>query len=208
MKLYPIVAVLLALALLTDQLFQYLPHFADFYGPGGVAPDGLFDRWMLRNWRWTPLFFGTDDLAVLYPVFGLWVACTAGLLVGWHTRVLNVAVWFLTMCFLNRNPNLLNGGDDTLSVALLFAGFGSLASEFTDAVLVIVSLPLMVTVTWICAASWEALASSPSSQLTVPVWPTTGAVKLPLLALAPTNVVPLESVSSTTTLAALSGPKF
>ena len=31
---------------------------------------------------------------------------------------MNVAVWFLTVCFLNRNPNILNGGDDTLAVAL------------------------------------------------------------------------------------------
>lgn len=110
--------ILLALALLTDQMFQYAPHFADFFGPGGVAPDGLLDRWALRSWRWTVLFFGTDNLAVLYPTFGVWVACSLGLLVGWHTRVMNVAVWFLTACFLNRNQHILNGGDDTLIVGL------------------------------------------------------------------------------------------
>src|SRR5262249_30235447 len=68
--------------------------------------------------RWTVLFFNTDDLAVLYPVFGLWVAATAALTLGWRTRLMNVVVWFLTMCFVNRNPRVLNGGDDVLQVGL------------------------------------------------------------------------------------------
>jgi uncharacterized membrane protein YphA (DoxX/SURF4 family) len=110
--------ILLALALFTDQLCQYLLHFRDFFGPAGVAPDGLHDRWLLEHWRWTVLVLGTDNLAILYPIFLIWVGCTVGLLVGWHTRLMNVAVWFLTSCFLNRNPNILNGGDDTLIVGL------------------------------------------------------------------------------------------
>jgi uncharacterized membrane protein YphA (DoxX/SURF4 family) len=110
--------ILLGAALLTDLLFQYLPHFAEFFGPGGVAPAGRHDAYQLRHWRWTVLFFNTDNLAVLYPVFAAWVAATAALTAGWHTRLMNVAVWFLTMCFINRNPNILNGGDDTLQVGL------------------------------------------------------------------------------------------
>jgi hypothetical protein len=105
--------ILLALALLTDQLFQLLPNFEEFFGAGGVAPAGLHDAFQLRSWRWTVLFFNGDDPAVLYPVFALWVAATVLLLVGCYTRLMNVAVWFLTMCFVNRNPNILNGGDDT-----------------------------------------------------------------------------------------------
>src|SRR5436309_2775139 len=44
--------ILFGLALLTDQLFQYLPHFGEFFGPEGVAPAGLHDRWLLKNWHW------------------------------------------------------------------------------------------------------------------------------------------------------------
>ena len=110
--------ILLGLALITDQLFQLLPNFDEFFGPGGVAPAGLHDRYQLRHWRWTMLFFNTDDPHVLYPAFALWVLATALLLVGWRTRLMNVVVWLLTMCWVNRNPNILNGGDDTMQVAL------------------------------------------------------------------------------------------
>ena len=63
-------------------------------------------------------FFNTDHLPTLYVVFALWMVVTALFMVGWHTRLMNVLVWFLTLCFMNRNPNILNGGDDTLQVGL------------------------------------------------------------------------------------------
>jgi hypothetical protein len=116
--------ILLGLALLTDQLFQLLPNFEEFYGPTGVAPEGLHDSRQLANWRWTMFFFNTDYLPVLYAVFSIWVAATFLMLVGWHARLMNVLVWFLTMCFINRNGNILNGGDDTLQVGLFLLMLG------------------------------------------------------------------------------------
>jgi uncharacterized membrane protein YphA (DoxX/SURF4 family) len=111
--------ILLGVALLTDQLFQYLPNLMEFFGPTGVAPQGLHDNYQLRHWHWTVLLFNTDDPAVLYPVFWAWVGVTLAWTVGFCTRLMNVAVWFLTMCFLNRNPDILNGGDDTLQVGII-----------------------------------------------------------------------------------------
>lgn len=110
--------VLLAAALLTQQLFEYLPNFADFFGPHGVAPAGLHDAVRLDQWHWTPAVFSTDDLRVLYPVFALWVAAAVGLLVGWHTRIMNCLAWFLAMTFVDRNPALSSGSDDVLKAAL------------------------------------------------------------------------------------------
>lgn len=115
---------LLALALLTDQLFQLLPNFDEFYGPGGVAFEGLHDRHQLSRWRWTLLFFHTDHLPTLYTWFAVYVGATFLLLVGWQTRLMNALVWFLTLCFLNRNPNILNGGDGVLQVGLLLMLLG------------------------------------------------------------------------------------
>src|SRR6266540_5588636 len=92
--------------------------------------------------------------------------------------------------------------------AVLLAGFGSGVSELTVAVLVILVLPRTITVTWICAACWPLLASSPRYQVTTPVWPDGGVVKAPTLACALTKVVPLDKVSFATTLIALSGPKL
>ena len=110
--------ILLGGALLAEQFLQYLPHLLEFYGSAGIAPAGLHDRWQLRHWRWTVLFFNSDDPTTLYSVFALWVAVTVGFVLGWRTRLMNVAVWFLTLCFVNRNPCVLNGSDDTLLVGL------------------------------------------------------------------------------------------
>jgi hypothetical protein len=110
--------ILLATALLADQLVQFLPNFADFYGPNGVAPAGLHDARQLGDWRLSYVFFGTDNLYFLYPVFGLWVAATISFLVGWKTRWMSVLVWFLTRCFIERNPAILSDEDTVLQVGL------------------------------------------------------------------------------------------
>jgi uncharacterized membrane protein YphA (DoxX/SURF4 family) len=110
--------ILLGVALLTDQLFQYFPNLMEFFGPDGVAPQGLHDVFQLRHWRWTVLPFNQDSPAVLYPVFWVWVAVTAAWTLGFFTRTANVLVWLLTLAWINRNPNILNGGDDTLQVGI------------------------------------------------------------------------------------------
>jgi hypothetical protein len=113
-----LVRILLGLALLSDQLIQYAPNLMEFYGATGVAPQGLHDAYQLRYWRWTVLFFNHDDPAVLYPAFWSWVAVTFLWTVGFCTRLMNVLVWFGALCWLNRNPNVLNAGDDTLQLGL------------------------------------------------------------------------------------------
>jgi hypothetical protein len=107
-----------ALALFTNQLFEYIPNLMDFYGPEGAGYSGLVDEFQLSIWRWTILLFGTDDPTTVWTLFGLWMAATAVWLVGWQTRFANVVVWFLTMLFINRNPHIKNGGDDILTVGL------------------------------------------------------------------------------------------
>src|SRR5208283_4743893 len=110
--------ILFGVGLLTDQLFQYLPHLGDFFGPEGVAPAGLHDRWLLERWYWPILLTGTDDLGVLVPLFCVWVGATVLFIVGLQTRLMSVAVWFLSYCFLYRNPWIVNGGDRALLLAL------------------------------------------------------------------------------------------
>jgi len=126
-----ITRILLAFALLTDQLLQYWPHFAVFYGPEGVAPAGVHDQWLLDNWRWTILFFNTDDLTIVAVAFWLRVAVTIAFLLGWHTRVMNVLLWFLTLCFVNRNPALRNGAEDVLMAGLFLLMLGPSGRAFS-----------------------------------------------------------------------------
>src|SRR5690348_11562367 len=93
---------LLGVARLTDQLFQYLPNLLDFFGPDGLAPQGLFDQDQIRHWRWTILLFNHDDPAVLYPFFWAWVAVAFCWTIGLFTRTMNVLLWLMTMAWLNR----------------------------------------------------------------------------------------------------------
>jgi HTTM domain len=103
-----------AVALLTDQFFQYLPNLSLFFGPEGVAPAGVNDGWAAHSWQWTMLFFHTDDMRIVSAAFALWMLATLALLVGWRTRWAAFLVWFGAICFLWRNPLLKNGGDDIL----------------------------------------------------------------------------------------------
>ncbi|MGF1579489.1 MAG: HTTM domain-containing protein [Gemmataceae bacterium] len=115
--------ILLALALLTDQLFQYLPFLSLFFGPDGVAPEGTYDQWVLSRWGWTILIFNTDNMAIVQTFFWSWVGVTVLFLVGWQTRLMNVWVWFLTLCFINRNPSLCNYADDAAAVLIFLLLF-------------------------------------------------------------------------------------
>jgi len=115
-----ITRIFLGLALLTDQLIQYWPRLADFYGPQGIAPAGTHDEWVLSTGGWTALLFNTDNLTTVAILFWLRVAITAAFIVGWHTRLMNVLLWFLTLCFVNRNPALNNYVENVLQVGLFW----------------------------------------------------------------------------------------
>lgn len=123
--------ILLGICLVTDQLVQYLPYLDIFYGPEGVAPTGVHDEWLLSVWRWTILPFHTDNMLVINTLFWLRFAASICFLFGWKTRTMTVIVYLLSLAFINRNPALRNGGDDTLMVALfllLFAPSGKALS--------------------------------------------------------------------------------
>ncbi|MBI3408560.1 MAG: HTTM domain-containing protein [Planctomycetes bacterium] len=106
--------ILFALALLTDQLLQFLPIFPDLYGPGGFYPQGLEDQWLLDTWRWPILFFNTDDLRWVYPLFFFWMGVTVAFLLGWKTRSMNVVLWLLCYAFITRTQALRTGAEDVM----------------------------------------------------------------------------------------------
>lgn len=112
------VRILLALALLSDQLCQYLPNLALFFGPDGIAPPGVNDGYVAGRWQWAIVLFHPENMAVVAAVFACWVAATALWLVGWHARVAGFGVWLGAMAFLARNPNVKNAGDDTMQLAV------------------------------------------------------------------------------------------
>lgn len=110
--------IFLGVALLTDLLFQYRPHLMEFFGAEGISPAGLYDAYQLRHWRWTLVFFNHDDPDVLRSLLLFSVVVTACWTIGFCTRICNVLVWLVMLAWINRNPNILNGGDDTLQVGI------------------------------------------------------------------------------------------
>lgn len=123
--------VFFGLAILTDQIFQHAPQLAYFFGPDGTSPAGVNDEYLVRTWRWPVLFFNTDDMTVVTTAFVAWMVVTVLWMVGWHTRVTGFLVWLGAMAFFARNPNLKNGGDDTMQLAvflLLFSPCGAALS--------------------------------------------------------------------------------
>lgn len=85
--------ILFALAILTDQLFQYAPQLSTYFGPDGVAPAGINDGFLAMSWQWAILLFHTDDMAVVTAVFAVWTAAAFLMLLGWHTRLMTFLVW-------------------------------------------------------------------------------------------------------------------
>lgn len=110
--------IVLGIALMGQLFVEYLPHLPYFYGPNGSAPAGLQDASQLRYWCWPLLIFHTDDMTTVYAFWGSWLAVTLAFTLGYWTRLMNVALWVLTGCFTSRNFLLLDGGDDTLQIAI------------------------------------------------------------------------------------------
>jgi hypothetical protein len=104
--------------LVVEQLVEFLPHLMEYYGPNGVAPQGVLDRTQLDYWYWTMLFFNSDDPVTVYTWFFVWMAVAVAFTMGIFTRTMNVALWFLTACFMTRNFMLLCGSDDVLQIGI------------------------------------------------------------------------------------------
>ncbi len=110
--------IVLGVTLLAEQLIEFLPYLMEYYGPEGVAPAGLQDRAQLEYWYWPMLIFNTDRPAAVYGFFLAWMAVAFLFTIGFCTRIMNVALWVLTACFMVRNFLMLCGSDDTLQIAI------------------------------------------------------------------------------------------
>ncbi len=123
--------IVLGCTLLIDQLQQWLPRLDYLLGPHGIVPAGFFDWQQVRSWRWTIWLFNHDEPAVYYPLFAAWVAATLAWMVGFWTRLTNVAVWVLTMCMFNRNRCVLNSGNDVLTIGIFLLMVSACGKAFS-----------------------------------------------------------------------------
>jgi hypothetical protein len=113
-----LVRIVTAVAVLTEMLFQQLPHFSMLYGPDGLAPNGYAEADLLKGWRWTGYFFNTDNFGVYTLAYVGWALVMCAYALGFKTRILGVLAWLFTIAFIHRNFHSKNFGDSVLRVSV------------------------------------------------------------------------------------------
>jgi hypothetical protein len=108
--------IILSALLLIDLVLTYLPHVADFYGPGSLGPPELF-AYMRREPKWYWSVLGdVRDPRIFYTAMIAWILATASLMLGLCSRLSAVLVWVLANSFSVLNPYVENAGDEVRSI--------------------------------------------------------------------------------------------
>lgn len=109
------------LVLLIDLVIRSLSIKA-FFTDDGVLPVSI-----LKQYNWNPCYFSFHTLSgslwweiLLFVMNGL---CVCLLIVGYRTRLLTFICWVFLVSLQNRNPFILQGGDELLRLILLWGVF-------------------------------------------------------------------------------------
>lgn len=105
-------------------LFDLLGRWSDVaihYSDRGLLPrpeaiEGL------NTWRWS-LYFINGSTGFAHVLFALTAVVTVGVIVGYRTRWMTVALWILLASLQVRNPLVLSGADSFLRVLAFWAMF-------------------------------------------------------------------------------------
>lgn len=88
---------------------------------------GVLPLYVLFERAWNPYEFSLHTISGLWAVqAALFVAAAGfalGLLLGWRTRLMTVLSWLLLVSVQNRNPMIVQGGDDLLRMLLFWGIF-------------------------------------------------------------------------------------
>lgn len=99
-------------------LYVYAVHYRDrayLWGPGGVW------EWSSFQAQPTPSLYAlTDSAAGFEVIFHLGMLCTAAFMLGWHTRLVTPLMWMFTWSLQQRNPMILDGGDNLMILVLVY----------------------------------------------------------------------------------------
>lgn len=107
--------------LLTDLLIRSLSIKA-FFTDDGVLPISI-----LKQYNWSPTYFSfhalCGDLWWQILLFIINAVCVILLMIGYRTRLLTFICWAFLTSLQNRNPFILQGGDDLLRLLIFWAIF-------------------------------------------------------------------------------------
>lgn len=111
----------IAIILLADLIVRSLSITA-FFTDEGILPIAI-----LKTYNWNPYYFSVHslcgDLWFQVILFSVNAFCIIMLLIGYRTRLFTLLCWFLLVSMQNRNPFILQGGDELLRILLFWAIF-------------------------------------------------------------------------------------
>lgn len=111
----------IALVLLGDLIIRSLSIKA-FFTDEGVLPIQV-----LKDYNWNPFYFSfhalSGDLWWQIVLFVVNAVCIIALLIGYRYRLFTLICWVFLTSLQNRNPFILQGGDDLIRLLLFWAIF-------------------------------------------------------------------------------------
>lgn len=116
------------------KILQIFPNLGLLYTDKGVLPLSLLHHasstsslfWTkLSFYHWVSSYPAVLALGILHFILAFLF------LLGWHTRWITPALWFMTVSLNARNPLILNGGDSVITVFLFWAIFLPTANHFS-----------------------------------------------------------------------------
>lgn len=111
----------MAMVVIIDQCIR-MTDLEAFYSNTGVMPlHLLFEK------AWNPSNFSIHAISGLWQVQALLFVLTIGfalaMLLGWRTKLFAFLTWIMVVSVQNRNPYILQGGDDLLRMILFWGMF-------------------------------------------------------------------------------------
>jgi len=92
-----------------------------------VTDDGVLPITVLKDYNWSPTYFSfhtlSGDLWWQIVLFIINAFCIILLIIGFRTRLTTFICWVLLTSLQNRNPFILQGGDDLLRILLFWVLF-------------------------------------------------------------------------------------
>lgn len=111
----------ISIILLADLVVRSLSIKAFF------TDEGILPLEILKNYNWNPYYFSfhalCGDLWFQAMLFVINAICIILLLIGYRTRLFTFICWVLLVSIHNRNPFILQGGDELLRILLFWAIF-------------------------------------------------------------------------------------
>ena len=108
----------IALVLLWDILFTYMPLAGDFFGAGSLGSPEVFAGFRPQP-RWS-LLRGIESPVLLQGALFIWTIAAVTLLIGFIPRISAAICWAMSISIIGANYYLHNSGDNVRTISLFY----------------------------------------------------------------------------------------